>query len=130
MIRMMPSCYEHSAMGQTGNWKRRIGNFAALSRSPRPTRPSALSGWHELVNGVFRPMYEFRLQIRSTHTMIWQAPEALETTLLDEAMQIADRLASACRRTAASSCNATRNWVVEIFDEANGIFYQSPILSR
>jgi hypothetical protein len=73
------------------------------------------------------PMFEFRLQIRSTHAMIWQAPEALETSLLAEAMQIADRLAKACRRTAASSCNATRSWVVEIFDEANGISYQAPV---
>ncbi|MCJ2044556.1 hypothetical protein MKK58_08445 [Methylobacterium sp. J-078] len=73
------------------------------------------------------PMFAFRLQIRSTHAMIWQAPEALETSLLAEAMQIADRLAKACRRTAASSCNATRSWVVEIFDEANGISYRAPV---
>lgn len=72
-------------------------------------------------------MSEFRLRIRSTDAMIWQAHEALETSLLAEAMQIADRLASACRRTAASSCNATRSWVVEILDDANGIFYQSPV---
>ncbi|MCJ2036270.1 hypothetical protein [Methylobacterium sp. J-068] len=72
-------------------------------------------------------MSEFRLQIRSARAMIWRAPDALETRLLAEAIQIADRLAGACRRTAASSRDATRNWVVEILDESNGVFYRFPV---
>jgi hypothetical protein len=74
-------------------------------------------------------MFAFHLQIRSSQTMIWQAPECLETSRLAEAMQFADRLARACRRTAAASGNATRSWVVEIYDDAHGIAYRSPVMS-
>ncbi|WP_274533806.1 hypothetical protein [Methylobacterium sp. Leaf112] len=40
--------------------------------------------------------------------MVWRAPQTLETSLLADAMQLADRLARACRWTAPPSRNATR----------------------
>lgn len=70
----------------------------------------------------------YRLQIRSADAMVWRAPQTLETSLLADAMQLADRLARACRWTAPPSRNATRTWVVELTGETSGIFYRAPIL--
>lgn len=69
----------------------------------------------------------YRLQIRSADAMVWRAAQTLETSLLVEAMQFADRLAKACRWTTATSRNATRTWVVELTSETGGIFYRAPV---
>lgn len=70
----------------------------------------------------------YRLQIRSADAMVWRAPQTLETSLLADAMQLADRLARACRWTAPPSRNAPRTRVVELTDETGGTFYRAPVL--
>lgn len=69
----------------------------------------------------------FRLQIKSPETTVWRAPALMETQVFSEAMQIADRMAKACHRTATANCSTTKGWVVEIVGEAGKIFYRSPV---
>jgi hypothetical protein len=79
-------------------------------------------GWPRIARSVYR------LQIRSADAMVWRAAQALETSLLVEAMQLADRLARACRVPAPLHRDATRTWVVELTGEAGGIFYRAPVV--
>jgi hypothetical protein len=72
-------------------------------------------------------MKVFTIQIRSQETTIWRSPAAMETRVFAEAMQVADRMAQACRKTANASYGATRTWVVEIIGEAGGTFYRAPV---
>lgn len=69
----------------------------------------------------------FRLEIKSPSTTIWSAPLAMETRVFAEAMQVADRMAQACRKTATASCSATRTWVVEIVSDTGRTFYRAPV---
>lgn len=69
----------------------------------------------------------FRLQITSPDITVWCAPAPMETRVFSEEMQIADRMATACHRTAAANCSATTGWVVEIVGEADRIYYRSPV---
>lgn len=69
----------------------------------------------------------FRIEIRSLSATIWRAPTFMETQAFNEAIQIADRMARACRKTASASCGATRNWVIQITGESGEIFYRAPV---
>lgn len=69
----------------------------------------------------------FTIQIKSQNDTVWRAPTVLETRVFVEAMQFADRLAQACRKTATASCSATRTWVVEIVGETGITFYRAPV---
>jgi hypothetical protein len=70
----------------------------------------------------------FRIQIMAPHATIWRAPAPMETRLFWEAMQVADRLAKACRKPARTQ-GGTTAWVVEIIGERNRTFYRAPVAS-
>lgn len=69
----------------------------------------------------------FRLQITALNTTIWCSAGTLETSVLAEAIQVADRMALACRRAAPPSRAAIRTWVVSVVGEAGGTLYQAPV---
>jgi hypothetical protein len=69
----------------------------------------------------------FRLQIKSLDATIWCSDKPMETRVFSEAMQMADRMAKACHRTAVANCSITKTWVVEIVGESNKIFYRAPV---
>lgn len=69
----------------------------------------------------------FRLQIKAQELTIWLAPDPMDTKVFSEAMQVADRMAKACHRTATANCSSTKAWVVEIVGDAGKIFYRSPV---
>jgi hypothetical protein len=69
----------------------------------------------------------FRLQIKALDLTVWRSPSPMETRAFADAMQIADRMAQACRKPAMANCGATKSWVVEIVGETGNIFYRSPV---
>lgn len=69
----------------------------------------------------------FTIQIKSQDTTVWRAPMIMETRVFVEAMQVADRMALACRKTTAAGYGATKTWVIEIVGESGGIFYRAPV---